>query len=194
MTIEIDVRDIFLKGKHTILKVLTREDVIDSGWYGWFNDEELCKTLQKHYFPTTMESQLVFWEQNIRSVSDKIQLGICSIKGGPIIGVISLNNIDFINSRAEISVVIGEREERNNKIFTESCMLIFNHGFYSLNLNRIYGGSISKDLVLMMCRLFNCQQEGVRRQEMFKNGIYYDTYCYGLLREEFSQFTKDETS
>ncbi|CAM8380112.1 GNAT family N-acetyltransferase [Candidatus Methylopumilus planktonicus] len=194
MTSEIDPRDIFLKGKHVILKVLTREDVIDSGWYGWFNDEELCKTLQKHYFPTTVESQLVFWEQNVRSVSDKIQLGICSIKGGPIVGVISLNNIDFINSRAEISVVIGEREEHNVKIFTESCMLIFNHGFYSLNLNRIYGGSISKDLVLMMCRMFNCQQEGVKRQEIFKNGIYYDTYCYGLLREEFPQLTKDITS
>jgi ribosomal-protein-alanine N-acetyltransferase len=194
MTSEIDPRDIFLKGKHVILKVLTREDVIDSGWYGWFNDEELCKTLQKHYFPTTMESQLVFWEQNIRSVSNKIQLGICSIKGGPIVGVISLNNIDFINSRAEISVVIGEREEHHAKIFSESCMLIFNHGFYTLNLNRIYGGSISKDLILMMCRMFNCQQEGVRRQEIFKNGIYYDTYCYGLLREEFPQLTKDVTS
>jgi len=193
MTSEIDPRDIFLKGKHVVLKVLTRDDVIDSGWYGWFNDEELCKTLQKHYFPTTMESQLVFWEQNIRSASDKIQLGICRINDGKLVGIISLNNIDFINRRAEISIVIGEREAQNHSIFTESCMLIFNHGFYSLNLNRIYGGSISKDLVLMMCRMFNCQEEGVRRQEMFKNGVYCDTYSYSLLREEFSQLTNDVT-
>jgi RimJ/RimL family protein N-acetyltransferase len=189
MTSEIDPRDIFLKGKYVVLKVLTRDDVIDSGWYGWFNDEELCKTLQKHYFPSTIESQLEFWEKNIRSANDKIQLGICCIKGGPIVGVVSLNNIDFINRRAEFSAVIGERDAHNVKLFTESCKLLFNHGFYSLNLNRIYGGSISKDLVLMMCRMFNCKEEGVRRQEIYKNGKYSDSYCYGLLREDFPQLS-----
>ena len=47
MSQEIDSRDIFLKGKHVFLKALTREDAITSDWYGWFNDEELCNTLQR---------------------------------------------------------------------------------------------------------------------------------------------------
>ena len=187
MVSEIDPRDIFLKGKEVVLKVITREDVISSNWYGWFNDDDLCKTLQKHYFPSTVESQLIYWEKNILNATNRIQLGICRVESGSIIGVISLSNIDLINRRAEISIVIGDREAHNVKIFTEACWLMFSHGFYSLNLNRIYGGSISKDLVLMMCRYFNCQEEGVRRQEIYKNGQYFDAYCYGLLSNEFTR-------
>jgi RimJ/RimL family protein N-acetyltransferase len=187
MTQAIDKRDIFLRGKHVILKVLSKEDVLNSGWYGWFNDEELCKTLQKHYFPATMESQVTFWEQNIRNASDRIQLGICRIGGGPIVGIISLTNIDFINSKAEMSIVIGERSAHNINIFADSCKLLFNHAFYTLNLNRIYGGSISKELVMLLCRLLKCKNEGVSRQEIYKHGQYHDAYRYAVLREEFSK-------
>lgn len=81
MSAEIDPRDIFLKGKHVILKVLTREDVMSSGWYGWFNDEELCKTLQKHYFPTTRESQVAFWEQNVHARTTRFSWESVASKG-----------------------------------------------------------------------------------------------------------------
>ena len=43
-----DKRNIFINGKNVYLKVLTKDDVIKSGWYGWFNDELTCETLQKH--------------------------------------------------------------------------------------------------------------------------------------------------
>ena len=187
MTQMIDTRDIFLKGKHVILKVLTRDDVLSSGWYGWFNDEELCKTLQKHYFPTTMESQIAFWEQNIRNASDRIQLGICRAEGGPVVGIISLTHIDFINRKAEMSIVIGELTAQNMSIFVDSCKLLFNHAFFTLNLNRIYGGSISEGLVTLLCRILKCKHEGVSRQEIYKHGQYHDTYRYAVLREDFLQ-------
>lgn len=181
----IDPRDIFLKGKNVILKVLTRDDVVNSGWYGWFNDEVLCKTLQKHYFPNSVEAQMEFWESNVKNCSSKLQLGICLIDGGPILGIISLNNIDHINSKAEISAIIAEKEARNIAIFVESCKLLFNHAFYTLNIHRIYGGSISEDLVMLMCRMLKCKQEGIARQDIFKDGKYHDAYRYSLLREEF---------
>jgi ribosomal-protein-alanine N-acetyltransferase len=187
MTQMIDTRDIFLRGKHVILKVLTRDDVLCSGWYGWFNDEELCKTLQKHYFPTTIESQIAFWEQKIQSPSDLLQLGICRVEGGPIVGIISLSNIDFINRNAEMSIVIGDRSAQNISIFVDSCKLLFNHAFYTLNMNRIFGGSISEELVTLLCRMLHCKNEGVSRQQVYKNGQYYDAYRYAVLREDFPQ-------
>jgi RimJ/RimL family protein N-acetyltransferase len=181
----LDPRDIFLEGKDVILKALSRDDVENSGWYGWFNDEELCKTLQKHYYPNTLDMQLKFFAENIHNAKDKLQLGICHATGGPIVGVISLNDIDFINRKAEISVLIGVKESRNISIFIEACKLIFNHAFNTLNLNRIYGASISRDLVLTMCRMLGCKEEGILRQEIYKNGKYCNAYAYSILREEF---------
>lgn len=182
---QIDHRDIFLKGNKIYLKVLTRDDVLNSNWYGWFNDQELCKTLQKHYYPNSLEIQMEFWEKSIKNSDTKIQLGICKIDDSKILGIISLNNIDMINRRAEMSVVIGEEEGRSVGIFIEACKLLFSHAFFTLNLNRIYGGSISKELVTLMSRTLGCMQEGVARQDIYKNGKYNDAYLYGLLREEF---------
>lgn len=182
---KIDQRDVFLKGQNVFLKVLTKDDVINSNWYGWFNDEELCKTLQKHYYPNSVEMQLEFWGKNIYNSDTKIQLGICNIDDPKILGIISLNNIDLINRRAELAVVIGEQEGRGISLFIEACKLLFNHAFSTLNLNRIYGGSMSKELVSLMCRILGCKEEGVARQDIYKNGKYNDAYLYGLLREEF---------
>jgi RimJ/RimL family protein N-acetyltransferase len=182
--IPIDNRQVFLKGRNIILKVLTKEDVLHSDWYGWFNDEQLCKTLQKHYFPNTLEAQLLFWEQNVNA-KDKIQLGICKSGDARLLGIISLNNIDFINRKAEISAVIGEQGARNVKLFVESCQLLFNHAFNSLNINRIYGGSISRELVTLMCRTLGCKEEGIGREEIYKEGKYYDSYRYSVLKNEF---------
>jgi hypothetical protein len=52
-------------------------------------------------------------------------------------------------------------------------------------MNKIYGGTISKDLITLMGRLLGCKQEGVARQDIFKNGSYHDAYLYSLLKEEF---------
>lgn len=180
----IDPRDIFLNGENIILKVLNKEDVIKSNWYGWFNDEELCKTLQKHYFPNTLETQLAFLEANSNSIN-KIQLGICCKGDANILGIISLNNIDYINRKAEISAVIGEREARSVNIFIEACKLIFRHAFSTLNLHKIYGGSISKEFVMLMCRTLGCKEEGVGREEIYKDGKYVNSYRYGLLKNDF---------
>jgi len=180
----LDPRNIFLAGKNVVLKVLTKDDVLHSNWYGWFNDEQLCKTLQKHYYPNTLEAQLDFWEKNSNR-NDKIQLGICKPGDARLLGIISLNNIDLINRKAEISAVIGEPGARSVNLFVESCKLLFNHAFNSLNLNRIYGGSLSKELVILMCRTLGCREEGVGRSDIYKDGKYCDSYRYGVLKDEF---------
>ena len=45
----IDERLVFSEGKYVRLKVLDEQDVSESGWVGWFNDEKLCEANQHHY-------------------------------------------------------------------------------------------------------------------------------------------------
>ena len=161
-----DKRNIFINGKNVYLKVLTKDDVIKSGWYGWFNDELTCETLQKHYFPNSLENQLEFWN-DLNSTSNKetkIQLGVCKKKSNKILGVVSLSNINWINQTAEQSTVMGEKEGKDIKTVTEAWRLIFWHGFNALNLNKIYGGSISKSVVDLICRV-----AAGNREELEKN-------------------------
>lgn len=189
---KIDLRDVFLKGNKIFLKSLNEEDVLYSNWYGWFNDEELCKTLQKHYFPSSTSSQKLFWEENIRNSDKKLQLGICDIAENTLIGIVSLNNIDYINRKCEFSIVIGEKRFQNVVNFVESTNLILNHAFNSLNMNKVYGGSISKELVHLMTRVLGFKGEGVARQEIYKNGLYHDCYLYSILKGEFKSLNYDK--
>ena len=62
---KLDSRDIFISGKKVILKSLSEDDILYSKWYGWFNDEKICSTLQKHYFPNSIELQKNFLNSTV---------------------------------------------------------------------------------------------------------------------------------
>jgi RimJ/RimL family protein N-acetyltransferase len=183
----LDQRNIFLKGEKIYLVSLSNNEINNTNWYGWFNDEEVCQTLQKHYFPNSSALQTIFLES---SINDKtlLLLGIYSVEKENLIGVTSFHGIDLINSKAGYSIVIGEKDSRNLLNFIEVSKLMFKHGFYSLNLNRIYGGSISKKLVDLQCRSLGCKEEGIARSDIYKNGKFHDSYNYGLLRSDFENF------
>jgi ribosomal-protein-alanine N-acetyltransferase len=182
---KVDKRNIFLKGKGVWLVALSSYDVENSNWYGWFNDEEVCINLQKHYYPNTLSLQNEFLSNKVEKDKTILQLGIFDVENEKLVGVTSLYSIDFINRKAGFSIVIGEKEARNISNFIETAKLMFAHGFFTLNLERIYGGSISNDLVNLMCRTLDCQKEGELRNDIYKNGAYHTAYLYGILRKEF---------
>lgn len=174
--------DIFLKGTYIYLKALSEDDVLNSNWYGWFNDEETTRYLQKHYFPNTRNAQLDFCK---KEVADKLQLGICDINGRPIVGVVSLNHIDHLNQKAELSLVVGEKEYRKPCYIIEVFQLVLSHAFNALNLQKIYAGSLSNELVEFYCRTLGFSREGILRKDIYKNGKYCDVYLYAIFKDEY---------
>lgn len=181
----VNARDVFIKGKLVLLKALSEKDVMESDWYGWFNDEDTTYFLQKHYLPNTREAQLEFFRKEIANNERKLQLGICDVNGGAIVGVVSINNIDHMNQKGEFSILIGEAAYRKPQYVIEVVNVIFRHAFHSLNLHRIYGGSIHDELVEFLCRMIGCRREGVLRKDVFKHGRFWDVHLYGILREEY---------
>ncbi len=185
MEYKVDERNIFLKGNKVNLVALTEAEVEYSNWFGWFNDEVVCETLQKHYFPNTKEKQMLFLKSQMENENKSLQLGIVDKSGEKLLGITSFYSIDFINRKCGFSIVMGELEGRNVSLFIEVGRLMFRHAFYTLNLRRVYGGSISKGLVSLMCRSLGCAEEGIARNDMFKNGKYHDIYLYAALKEDF---------
>ena len=178
--------DVFIQGQLIDLVALTEELVEGTNWYKWFNDEENTKYMQQHYFPNTKAMQLQFFKSEIEGSSSKLQLGIVEKKDQLFCGVISLHNIDYINRSCEISCIIGEAKGRNVKNFIEACQLIIQHAFDTLNMNRIYSGTIIKEIDQLFCRSLAFKHEGISRQQVYKNGKYHDVYNHSLLQEDYS--------
>lgn len=183
---KIDKRTFFLIGKHVILKTLTEDDVINSNWFGWFNDENTTEHMQKHYFPNSLENQLEFFD-SLKNEKNKIQLGIVPKDEDKIKGIISLHNIDYINSNADMSLIIGEPEFRKLIFAQEAMQLIIDHAFFTLNLHKINGGYIEslKKWGVFLKRRFGYRDEGVWKEHVFKNGKYRNIQRIGLLRNEY---------
>jgi len=175
--------DIFIKGNVVDLVVLTEEVIDKTNWYKWFNDEENTKNMQKHYYPNSKELQLKYFKEEIDGNDKKKQLGIVRKDKNLFCGVISLSNIDHLNRSCEIGLIIGEAEARKIQYFIEAVKLTCNHAFDTLNINRIYSGTISKEIDELFCRILGFEHEGLSRQAVFKNGGYHDVYRHALLKE-----------
>ena len=189
---KIDERDIFLRGNHVILKVLTESDMLTSNWYGWFNDEATTSNMQKHYFPNTIDLQRHFFNA-LKEDKNKIEFGEvpngeCEIKG-----VVSLQNIDYINSNADVSLIIGEKEFRKLIYAQEAMKLMLNHAFFTLNLHKIYGGYIEtlQDWGVFLKKRFGFKDEGIWREHAYKNGKYLNIQRLGLIKKEYLDSIKD---
>ena len=161
------IYDTFIKGNIIDLVVLTNEIVEKSNWYKWFNDEDTTKYMQKHYFPNTKNQQYNFFIDEIENSKNKLQLGILHIKDQNLIGIISLNDIDYINRNCEISGFIGERKYRSTKEFIEACKMIIKHGFEQLGLNKITGGTISKEVSILLLDFLKFSEEGILKDQIF---------------------------
>jgi len=177
--------DVFIKGTNIDLVVLTSEIVGQTNWYSWFNDEENTEYMQQHYFPNSKELQLKYFKEEIEGSDKKLQLGIYHKKDKILIGTISLNNIDFQHRKCEISGFIGEKKYQTLKPFLEANKLLIKHAFEQLNMNRIYGGALNKDVSDFFVRMLNFETEGVLIDDVYKNGHWNNVHLIGLLKKDY---------
>ena len=186
-----DKRDVFLTGKYLQLKLLSEKDIINSNWYGWFNDSDTTANMLKHYFPNSFEDQIDFLN-SLKSIENKIQLGIIPKGEEKIVGIVSLQNIDYINSNADVSMLIGEPKYRKLILAQEGMQLMIDHAFFSLNLHKVYGGYFESliDWGLFLMKRFGFQDEGIWKEHVYKNGKYIDIHRIGLLKDEYIRHLK----
>ena len=177
--------NVFIKGKNVDLVVLDEEAVEKTDWFNWFNDEENTKYMKHRYYPNNRAKQLAFYKNEIENNPKKLQVGIFHKEDKVLIGVISLNNIDFLNRNCDTGAIIGVKKYRKIFCYLEAYTLLLKHAFEQLNMNKISDETLSKDVTDFLIKTVGFKMEGIRRREIYKNGKYVDLYLIGLLKEEF---------
>ena len=76
-------------------------------------------------------------------------------------------------------------EFQNRGIGTEATRAMVRHGFFDLNLHRIYVSILQENASsIRMCEKAGFRHEGTIREGAFKNGKYHDLVLMGVLRSE----------
>ncbi len=175
----------FLESKRIGLRQLKEAD-IDGGYKDWLNDSVVCRYNSHHKYPVE-EDGLREYVKALQGDTSLIVMAVVDKVSKRHIGNISLQEIDLLNREAEIAFLFGEKEYWNKGYATEAAKMMINHAFNELGLNRIYFGTADSNIGMQRVgeKLKFCKS-GVRREALFKNGIYHDIYDYDLLRKEWN--------
>lgn len=119
-----------------------------------------------------------------------VQFAIVLKKSNELIGCIDLIGISKANQKAEVGYWVGV-DFWNAGFCTEAMKAVVSYGFDSLNLNKITSRHMSTNPASgRVMQKAGLVQEGLLRQEFFKNGRFVDMYVYGILREDFERIVR----
>ena len=178
-----NLKNIFLEGDNIYLRPLELKDV-EGNYIKWLNDEDVVKYNSHGRFPLNSQ-RLKGYVTMTKDSNNCVVLAIIHKKEEVHIGNISLQSINWVDSNAEISFVLGEKSFWAKGIMFEAGKLLINHAFNKLNLHRIYCGTSSQNIGMQKLALkLGMLKEGERKESIYKNGKFYSIFEYGIINNK----------
>jgi RimJ/RimL family protein N-acetyltransferase len=174
---------VFLSGRKCYLRGLLRSD-LQTHYFQWLNDQDVTRFMWHGSFPNSESRMEAFFDRVTNSNNDVV-LAIVTHDDDVHIGNIGLANIDWMYRKAELGILIGEREHQERGYASEALDLVLRHAFYRLNLNKVYlRTEEGNESALHAFERAGFKREGLLRQECFREGEYRDTVYMGCLRAD----------
>lgn len=170
----------FLSDDIILLRPLAKDDV-EGNYRHWFNDPEVAKGNSHGRFPMTPE-RLAKYVADTELNTGLLVLAVVVKDGGTHVGNISLQNISWVDRNAEIAFVLGESAYWGKGVMFRAGKLLIDHAFLTLNLHRVHCGTFATNEGMKRLALkLGMQEEGRRRDAIYKNGSYVDVFEYGVI-------------
>jgi diamine N-acetyltransferase len=172
-------------GKRIRLRGVERTDVPKS--FEWINDPEVNEGLAI-YLPMSLRDEEQWFEQIAHhdQAEKPMAIEVCEGESWKLIGNCGVFNIEWIHRAGELGIMIGDKSVWNQGYGTESMLLLLQHGFETLNLNRIYLRVYSTNpRAIRAYEKAGFMMEGTLREAVYKHGKYSDVHMMSVLRSEW---------
>lgn len=91
------------------------------------------------------------------------------------------------HDRAEIGYILTNESYKRKGLATEAAARILRYGFENMNVYRVEAfASPANTPSIKILEGLGMKNEGLMRGHYLKNGVYEDSSCYALLREEYA--------
>ena len=102
-----------------------------------------------------------------------------------LIGYTGLVYIDWLNRRAEYSILVDLNYHSNyDEIFQKTTDFIVDYGFNSLNLNKITTETFShRTHQIELLEKYGFERQGVLKDHIYKDGKYWDSHLHAIFRK-----------
>jgi len=172
-------------GERIRLRAMRREDL--PLFFEWLNDPEVTQGLM-HYLPFSYEDEEEWFnDMRKRPQEEKpLTIDILTEEGWQPIGNCGLFGIDWRIRLAEFGIMIGAKEHWNKGYGTEALQMIIQHGFDTLNLNRVALQVYENNpRAIRSYEKAGFVKEGKLRQAHYQDGQYIDVFLMSILRSEW---------
>lgn len=113
------------------------------------------------------------------------EYGVFLKEGHCYIGNVGLINLDPLHAHADISYYI-DRAYMNRGYATEAARAMLNYGFCELGYHKINGVCMTKNPASRrVMEKLGMQYEGTLREDLLKDGIFYDLDRLSILKDEY---------
>ena len=167
------------------IRDLTIEDAEDR--YNWCSDIEVTKYLNMpdKYPPFSLEETKKWIQMCINKTNGYEQKAIVA-EDGKHIGWVDLKNIDHLNHHAELGIAIGDKNYWGKGFGLAAMLEMLRFGFTHIHLNKIWlRVEVDNEKAIKSYRKAGYIEEGILRQDRFRNGIYVDRLRMSMLKDEF---------
>jgi RimJ/RimL family protein N-acetyltransferase len=132
-----------------------------------------------------LDVDLTWYDDYLAHRGNEVRCAVLLADSSQLVGMVSLTRIDHVHRNAEYNAVVGERGEQNRGIGTAATRAMIRHGFFDLNLHRIYVSILTQNVgSIRMCAKAGFREEGTIREGAYKNGRYHDLVLMGVLKSE----------
>ncbi len=159
----------------------------------WLNDPEVIQGILLHY-PLSQADEMGWFERMLTRPADERVMGIevCEpassavAESWKLIGTCAFDHIDWRIQAAEFGIAIGEKSYWNQGYGTQAVRLLVQHGFNTLNLNRIFLHVFATNLrAIRAYEKAGFILEVRERQAEYRDGNYIDVLLMSMLKSEF---------
>ena len=174
----------FMEGQLFYLRPVERADYTDH-LLRWLNDREVTRYLTRGTFAYGSGALGAAFESMAASTTD-LELTIVAREFDAPAGLVGLHAIAWVPRSAEFRILLGERSMWGKGIGTEATQLLVAYAFEVLNLNKVWlGVNAENSGAIATYERTGFVREGVLRQEVFRNGQYYDVVRMSMLRDDY---------
>ncbi|BBE30378.1 N-acetyltransferase [Tepiditoga spiralis] len=173
-----------LKGNKIRLRAYKREEL--KLVMEFINDEDVTKFLRPGVpFPFRYEDEIKFYESLNPMSTSSYSFAIELLETEKYIGGCGINEIDWKNSVATVGIFLG-KPYWNKGYGTEALKILVDFIFNEMNINKVKLNVYSfNERAIKSYKKVGFVVEGRLRQEIFKEGKYYDEIIMGILRSEY---------
>lgn len=172
-------------GEKVRLREYRKEDAKQAQLY--INDPEVKRLLHPGIpFLVTFEDEQR-WIEGISGTKEAgYSFAIETLEDQKYIGGCGINSLDWKNSVAVVGIMIGDQNYWGKGFGTDAMKILIRFIFEQMNINKIRLHVFSyNQRAIKSYEKCGFIQEGILRQEIFRDGKYFDDIVMGITRSEF---------